>query len=359
MVDGSTSIEGNLGGKCQKITYPSLYYVDANGHSSGPNGVIARIFVRPNYKPQDAVKPVISNVKVYDILLSGYSVSCDVSDNKGVSRVAFPTWTEKGGQDDLASPWPSVAVNSGANETRTVSYRVNTSEHNQEKGIYITHVYVYDAAGNHSNVGQNAYPALKLDLAASISDSRKLKLPASMTRIEDEAFLGTTAEAVVIPDSVEYIGSRAFPADMVVFMSTGISRTIASNAMTGAYIVDTTKYSDWSAWSGWSASRQAISNANLKQEDSRTVYPYYCFECQTCGYHSPYWGSSSGHGYTINQSDFRINVDNITTPKSGCTQYNSIKYETTYDGKKWYYWDDNTATQPYTQYRYRTRTVEK
>ena len=357
MVDGSTSIEGNLGGTCKKFTYPSVYYVDGNGHSSAPNGAISRIYVRPNYKPQDATAPTISNVKVTDISLSGYTVTCSVSDNKGVTRVAFPTWTELNGQDDLPGTWPSVNVNSGANETKTVTFRVNASDHNNEKGVYITHIYAYDAAGNKYNVSQQHFPALRLDLAASISDSKKLKLPAKLTRIEEEAFLNTKAEAVVIPDTVKYIGSKAFPANMVVFMSTGVSRTVASDAMTGAYIVDTTKYSDWGAWSGWSRTRQSISNASLMQEESRTVYPYYCFECQTCGFHSPYWGSSANHNHTINSSDFRVECDNITTPKSGCTQYNSSKYETTYNGQKWYYWDDSSASQPYTQYRYRTRTV--
>lgn len=201
------------------------------------------------------------------------------------------------------------------------------------------------------------YSSLRPELAAYISDSRKVKLPALLTIIEEEAFLNTAAEAFIVPNTVEYIGARAFPQNSVVYISKGITRTMEENALQGVWVIDTTKYSDWSGWGEWSGTRQTVTDGNLMQEESRVVYPYYCFECQTCGFHSPYWGSSAPHNHTINEGDFRVNVHNITTPKSGCSQYNSIKYETTWNGEKWYYWDDSTAPQPYTQYRYRTRTV--
>ena len=89
----------------------------------------------------DTVAPTISNVRLTDISTAGYTITCDVSDNVGVTRVAFPTWTIKNGQDDLV--WKDGTISGN-----TATFRVNASEHNNELGIYVTHIYAYDANGN-------------------------------------------------------------------------------------------------------------------------------------------------------------------------------------------------------------------
>lgn len=98
--------------------------------------------------PADTTPPAISNVRVQKAS-EGYYVKCDVSDNVGVTKVEFPTWTINNGQDDLkwhiGNPWSE-----NANGTITYSVRINASDHNNEQGYYITHIYAYDAAGNRS-----------------------------------------------------------------------------------------------------------------------------------------------------------------------------------------------------------------
>ncbi|WP_410954983.1 GBS Bsp-like repeat-containing protein, partial [Pseudomonas aeruginosa] len=69
----------------------------------------------------------------------GYTVTCTVTDNVGVTRVAFPSWTHFNGQDDLF--WRD-----GTKSGNTYSFRVNKSEHNGESEWYSTHIYAYDAA---------------------------------------------------------------------------------------------------------------------------------------------------------------------------------------------------------------------
>lgn len=121
----------------------------------------------------DTESPVISNIAITNITSDGYTVSCDVTDNVGVTKVAFPTWTlaedENGDpQDDLdKGNWPvstAVTVNSGANETKTVSYTVRITDHNNESGIYRTHIYAYDAAGNKVNATQTLNPVLDVNV---------------------------------------------------------------------------------------------------------------------------------------------------------------------------------------------------
>ena len=95
---------------------------------------------------QDTVKPVIKNAKIASYDATCYLVECDVSDNIGVTKVQFPSWTTKNGQDDLK--WVDGAVSGG----HAQAY-INISEHNYESGPYITHIYAWDEAGNSTCVG--------------------------------------------------------------------------------------------------------------------------------------------------------------------------------------------------------------
>ncbi len=95
--------------------------------------------------PSDTTAPTISNVKVSNVTSTGYTVTCNVSDNVGVTRVAFPTWTAYADQDDLK--WKDGTINGN-----TATFNVKTSDHNNETGIYYTHIYAYDAAGKSTSV---------------------------------------------------------------------------------------------------------------------------------------------------------------------------------------------------------------
>ncbi len=103
---------------------------------------------------QDHEKPVISNITVSNVSSQGYTITCEVTDNVGIERVQFPTWTEYGendGQDDIIPGWQQAPEASGTINGNKVSYRVNTSGHNNETGTYFTHIYAYDK-GNNVNV---------------------------------------------------------------------------------------------------------------------------------------------------------------------------------------------------------------
>lgn len=96
----------------------------------------------------DTVAPTLTNIKVTPDL-TGYTVECDVSDNAGIDRVQFPTWTPwKDGQDDLVGDWQTSEKCRGKIVNGHVTYRVNRSDHNNELGAYVTDIYVYDKCGN-------------------------------------------------------------------------------------------------------------------------------------------------------------------------------------------------------------------
>lgn len=93
----------------------------------------------------DSEAPMITDVKVTDVSQSGYTVTCTVSDNVGVTSVTMPTWTEANGQDDLV--WHEATINGN-----TATCTINISDHNGESGVYITHIYAYDDVQNVTSV---------------------------------------------------------------------------------------------------------------------------------------------------------------------------------------------------------------
>lgn len=120
------------------------------------------------FEPVDKEAPKINSVTVTDVSSDGYTVICSASDNIGVSRVCFPTWTEYNGQDDLANDWYNNAAVVSPNANNQYVYRVNISDHNNEAGNYITHVYVYDAVGNSScykDIRVPIYPLSRISLS--------------------------------------------------------------------------------------------------------------------------------------------------------------------------------------------------
>ena len=89
----------------------------------------------------DTTKPVISDVKISDVSGRGYTVTCKVTDDVGVTRVQMPTWTVKNDQDDIV--WHEAAISGD-----TATFRVSIDDHKLEYGEYLTHIYASDAAGN-------------------------------------------------------------------------------------------------------------------------------------------------------------------------------------------------------------------
>jgi len=104
--------------------------------------------------------PKITNVCITDVSEAGYTVHCDVEAASGINRVQLPTWTNYNGQDDLADYSGNISGNH-------VSYRVNSSDHNGEKGLYYTHIYAFANNGTHicvpvtANLGPNTLVPVK------------------------------------------------------------------------------------------------------------------------------------------------------------------------------------------------------
>lgn len=130
----SGAVQGNY------VTH--IYAWDSSGNKSGVPTSIVYI---------DRTAPTLTDIKVVEKDSKGYTVECKASDASGVDRVQFPTWTAKNDQDDIAKDWwTNQAVRGTRVSGDTYRFRVNISEHNNEVGSYVTHIYVYDKYGNYS-----------------------------------------------------------------------------------------------------------------------------------------------------------------------------------------------------------------
>lgn len=98
----------------------------------------------------DTQKPSISNVKVTELDSSGFTISCNVSDNVGIKQVLFPVWTTESlsstsrpeaGQDDIV--YHEATINGN-----TVTCRINIADHNNSYGEYVCDPHVYDTSDN-------------------------------------------------------------------------------------------------------------------------------------------------------------------------------------------------------------------
>ena len=97
----------------------------------------------------DTEPPTISDVQVYDITSTGYTVACSVRDNTGINVVQFPTWTEPE-QDEIT--W-GEGTHVGNNENGAIFIaRVDIGQHNNERNNYTTHIWAWDNYGNASSV---------------------------------------------------------------------------------------------------------------------------------------------------------------------------------------------------------------
>lgn len=139
-----------------------IFAYDKEGNSS---------YVSVDIVNVDATPPEISNIEVTDITPEGYTVRCTVTDNDAVDRVQFPTWTVENGQDDLLANWNTEPAASGTPIGNNVyEFRVKASDHNNEVGIYRTHIYAWDACGNMTSLGSEEPLLANIDTNALRGD---------------------------------------------------------------------------------------------------------------------------------------------------------------------------------------------
>ncbi|WP_026526057.1 GBS Bsp-like repeat-containing protein [Butyrivibrio sp. VCD2006] len=145
------------------------------------------------------VTPVVSDVRVENIQWDGYDVSCVVTDDTDLTKVEFPTWTANNGQDDLK--WFE-----GHKENGRWVYHVSIGDHNNENGLYYTHVYAWASNGSHG-FGETSVEVPEKDTQSpSITDIRVENVNAYGYDISCKVTDNTSVKKVQFPTWTAYNG---------------------------------------------------------------------------------------------------------------------------------------------------------
>lgn len=140
-------------GECNFTNAPCKISWGRTLNVSGLNYTIYSAPWEASYDIADTMAPNITNQKITDVTKDGYTVTCTVSDNKGVTSVKFPSWNSDIhiGED---AKWLQGSV---SGNTASVHVKLSDLKSGAREGNYTTHIYAYDAAGNSSCVGVSVF----------------------------------------------------------------------------------------------------------------------------------------------------------------------------------------------------------
>jgi uncharacterized repeat protein (TIGR02543 family) len=132
---------------------------DGSGTAIAAGAAIPATWQDTTLYAQWATAPTVDAVAMVQDGTDGWWAYAKVTDHgTGLRKVAFPTWTEANGQDDIQSGWSDASSTSAAGTagswtvggtTYNWRYHVLVTDHKGEYGRYNTHVYAYDSLGGY------------------------------------------------------------------------------------------------------------------------------------------------------------------------------------------------------------------
>ena len=145
---------GQAEGRRASLTFDPRYYwyIRPDVYEAWPDDftMCARHYaghgVNAQIEAYDNEHPVVTDITVSNVSAAGYTITCKVTDDWGIEKVVFPTWTVFNNQDDLAENFMNTQKGTANGDTYT--FTVNASAHNNEVGLYMTHIYAIDKGGN-------------------------------------------------------------------------------------------------------------------------------------------------------------------------------------------------------------------
>ena len=135
--DGTYTFIAKCGGMALDLSYGWIGN-GVNIRIHEPNGSVAQKWY---LIPADVAGPEITDVTFSEISSEGFRVTCTVSDEAGIQKVEFPSWTKYNGQEDMI--WHQATVTGN-----TATCYISIGDHNLEPGDYELHIYAYDNIGN-------------------------------------------------------------------------------------------------------------------------------------------------------------------------------------------------------------------
>ena len=137
--------EGNYTGKGDADSFhegqKTIAECTVGNYYYGSSGTVLGYIVAS--QPKDEQAPTVSNPRIDGKDKDGFSVTVDISDNVGVTKVSYEISANGG-----AAKWINGTINGG-----TSNLRINYADFGVTEGTYNVNIYAYDDAGNTSNTG--------------------------------------------------------------------------------------------------------------------------------------------------------------------------------------------------------------
>lgn len=239
-----------------------IYAWDAAGNRSSVRCPIVYI---------DRTAPTLSDVRIVEQDSKGYILECKASDDKEVDRVQFPTWTEANSQDDLAADWVHNSSITGTKVGDDVyRFRVNISEHNNEYGRYVTHVYVFDKCGN------NVAIPIDTRLVGGLAPQKILKNGNVLLTLYNEDYSWNDINALAA-------GMRSSLAEIQDEEKDNVIKDFIADQIRKYYYIGASVEEKGKAWKWNSGSEMSYTNWGMNQPDCAGDNEFYLAVTQPSG----------------------------------------------------------------------------
>ena len=256
------SLSALKSGAIQGNYLTDIYAWDAAGNRSSVRCPIVYI---------DRTAPTLSDVRIAEQDSKGYILECKASDDKEVDRVQFPTWTEANDQDDLAADWVHNSSVTGTKVGDDVyRFRVNISEHNNEYGRYITHVYVFDKCGN------NVAIPIDTRLVGGLAPQKILKNGNALLTLYNEDYSWNDINALAA-------GMRSSLAEIQDEEKDKVIKDFVADQIRKYYYIGASVEEKGKAWKWNSGSEMSYTNWGMNQPDCAGDNEFYLGVTQPSG----------------------------------------------------------------------------
>lgn len=256
------SLSALKSGAIQGNYLTDIYVWDAAGNCS--SGRCPIVYV-------DRTAPTLSDVRIVEQDSKGYILECKASDDREVDRVQFPTWTEANGQDDLAADWVHNSSITGTKVGDDVyRFRVNISEHNNEYGRYVTHVYVFDKCGN------SAVIQIDTRLFGGLAPQKILKNGNALLTLYNEDYSWNDINALAT-------GMRSSLAEIEDEEKDNVIKDFVANQIRKYYYIGASVEEKGKAWKWNSGSEMSYTNWEMNQPDCAGDNEFYLGVTQSNG----------------------------------------------------------------------------
>ncbi len=163
--------------------------------------------IRYRFRLKDTESPLVNSLSVTAVTPRDYTLLCSASDDTGISKIVFYSWTDSESESSAVAQEITV---SNSPKSADVNATISISDHGNAKDVYYnTKVLVYDMRGNVTEYKEDSGKVYMPVLMHN--NSRKLILPADLLTVEAGAFDSAIGFGeVVLPEGATAIGSRAF-----------------------------------------------------------------------------------------------------------------------------------------------------